>query len=245
MSGDDEGARRLRQTRERLLADEVLGSLRHDLLNRLTGFGAMTFQLRRHLERGTGSPIDESSAELFAGLSRQLTQATELIDRRLLPPPDRGAARCRLAPFVTGVVAALADDRVRFAAPSSSPSAGSEGAVIDESELRVALLCLIDNALDAVTEAGAGGSVVVDCAARDGGLVAIAVVDGGTGVAAAVADQAAGRFFTTKHGHLGLGLNIAATVARRWGGRVELHNRNDGVLGAEAVLVLPMATAGG
>jgi two-component system nitrogen regulation sensor histidine kinase NtrY len=46
-------------------------------------------------------------------------------------------------------------------------------------------------------------------------------------------------FFTTKPGHLGLGLAISADVAQRHGGRVALENRGEG--GARATLELPAA----
>jgi CheY-like chemotaxis protein len=69
--------------------------------------------------------------------------------------------------------------------------------------------------------------------------VAIVVEDDGPGFGTGTLEHAARPFFTTKPGHLGLGLSIATRIARRAGGKVELAPGSTG--GARATLSVPAA----
>jgi signal transduction histidine kinase len=90
-------------------------------------------------------------------------------------------------------------------------------------QLEVALFCLLENAVDALA---GGGTVTVtvekneDGAAGEGRNGLLAVDDDGPGLGAA--ERPLEPFFSTRKGRLGLGLNVARTVAARHGGTVEI-----------------------
>jgi len=98
---------------------------------------------------------------------------------------------------------------------------------------------LIDNALDAVPEAGR----IEVLANRESGGVAVRVVDNGAGIPAEIRDRIFDPFFTTKP--MGQGTGLGLDIVRR----LVLHN--DGEIGVESQpgrtefrVVLPAADAG-
>jgi signal transduction histidine kinase len=187
----------------RFVAEEVLADLRHSLINKLSGVGALAFHLRRQLP-------PEAGAGVWPLLDGEIAQATAALDRRLLEP-----ARPELVPLAATAIAALRSVRrpgLELAAP------GAEATVLAApDELALALACLIENACEAVP--AQGGQIEVRIAARDTALVALEVIDNGPGL-----DPRAGEpFFTTRPGRLGLGLNVAGRVAQRAGGRLALE----------------------
>jgi len=109
---------------------------------------------------------------------------------------------------------------------------------VDRSDLQLALAQLVDNALDAAPTDDAAR--VVLRAHDDHENPVIEVIDEGTGLAPEVRQRALEPYFSTKPGHLGLGLNVARALARRWGGDVEIESSG---AGARARLRLRRASA--
>lgn len=96
---------------------------------------------------------------------------------------------------------------------------------------------LIDNALRYAPE---GTPVIARIEPQNHGMMRISVLDEGPGMDEEARSQAVNRFWRgdpTKPGY-GLGLSIVNAIARRYGGSLELLQRNDG--GLEARLTLPM-----
>lgn len=109
----------------------------------------------------------------------------------------------------------------------------------DELRLEQVLINVIGNALDAIAGATAPAlAVSIEARGRD---YALSVRDNGPGIPADVLPHLFEPFFTTKEmGHgMGLGLTIASTIARDYGGSLSAHNMPDG--GACFVLALPRA----
>ncbi|MDV6330716.1 ATP-binding protein [Asticcacaulis sp. 201] len=109
-----------------------------------------------------------------------------------------------------------------------------------ETALRLALSNLIENALF-YTEAGSEVVIhlAVDAATNSG---TIEVRDRGPGMSPADRSQAFNRFWrapTNKSNGSGLGLAIARDAAQALGGRISLRDRDDGLAGLVAVLILP------
>ncbi len=106
-------------------------------------------------------------------------------------------------------------------------------------EVRQITLNLTINALQAMH---LGGTLRVDTGIRtDGGkpIAWLAVSDTGGGIPRDVLPKLSEPFFTTKPGHLGLGLAISREIAARHHGLLTLTNRAEG--GARAELALPAA----
>ncbi len=107
-------------------------------------------------------------------------------------------------------------------------------AAVDPHDLQLAVAQLVDNALDAAPPDDAARIVLR--AHDDGEGPVVEVIDQGTGLSPAVLERALEPYFSTKPGHLGLGLNVARALARRWGGDVDLAPLG---AGARACLRLP------
>jgi signal transduction histidine kinase len=107
---------------------------------------------------------------------------------------------------------------------------------IDPEELQVAVACLLENAVDAVQAKGRG---VVAVSSPDGGenQAILEIADDGEGVSAEAGAKLFDAFFSTRPGRLGLGLNVARRLARRWGGEVTVAPRPPH--GTRVRLVLP------
>lgn len=106
-------------------------------------------------------------------------------------------------------------------------------AVVAGASLRQAIWNLLDNA----AEASPGGVGLT--ASRRGGELVIAVTDRGAGFADTQLAAIGKPYQSSKGAGHGVGLFLAANVARRSGGRLEAANRPDG--GAEVILILPLA----
>jgi two-component system, NtrC family, sensor kinase len=111
---------------------------------------------------------------------------------------------------------------------------------VDATQLEMALLNLVTNALDAMP---GGGTLSIAATSNPDGL-RVEIADTGTGIPAAVIDRLFEPWVTTKpvgHGS-GLGLAIVRDVVRAQGGSVSASNQARGAL---FVIELPAAVAGG
>jgi signal transduction histidine kinase len=104
-----------------------------------------------------------------------------------------------------------------------------------EAHLRHLLLSLLLNAKEAMVERLDPRIVVA--ASGSEGWVRIVVEDNGPGLDPRALASAFEPFFSTRPGHLGIGLTVAQWLARRHGGTLELEPAEGG--GTRAVLVLP------
>jgi len=214
--------------RERLLrlfvAEEVASTLRHQLVNKISAVGALTFHLRRQLPQGT----PEAATSVLPLIDAELAQASQRLDLRFLGPA-RGGASADVGEAVERALAALPRppgvEVVRPRGPA--PPAASDGG-----ELELAIFCLVENAL----EAAARAVTVRWGQAPD--LAVVEVADDGPGLDEAARRQARAPFFTTRPGRLGVGLNVATRVAQRWRGSLELDDARPGLV---ARLSLPVA----
>jgi two-component system sensor histidine kinase TtrS len=100
--------------------------------------------------------------------------------------------------------------------------------VADRAEIEQVLLNLLQNAVDAMTDAAIDGARrergITVRTSRDGADVKIAVRDHGPGLTADVEAHVFDTFFTTKAQGLGLGLSICRTIVESHGGRLWAAN---------------------
>src|SRR5205085_3923661 len=90
-----------------------------------------------------------------------------------------------------------------------------------ESEFRLALLGIVQNAVEAYPE-GASGTVVIGAESRDGGWEVV-VRDDGAGISADRLSRIFDPFYSTKNG-AGLGLAFASTVLARHQGTIRVES---------------------
>jgi signal transduction histidine kinase len=169
-------------------------------------------------------------------LRTRVGAAVELLGREIAPPkadPEPVDPRARAARLVEEIAV---PSGVELFGPGMASTAHVR---IVPDELDLALLCLLENAVDAA--ATNGGAVRVRCAVRGGDMVALEIDDDGPGITPDALDHGFDAFFTTKPGHLGLGLPISRRIAYRWAGRVEVGPGSSG--GTHATLLFPMERA--
>ena len=161
----------------------------------------------------------------------ELDRMTRLVEQLLqLSQLDAGALSNRFAPVslrqaVERVLRAyepLAEAQ-RLRILTAFPAADLQ--VLGLEDLVVELLGnLLDNAL---RHTPGGGTIQIDVAELPGGDAGVAVVDGGPGIPAEYATAVFERFMQipgSKTGTTGLGLSLAAEIARMHGGKLELAN---------------------
>ena len=135
-------------------------------------------------------------------------------------------------PFLDAVVEAWRPTHPQVPLDYARGGVGTAVIAIDPA-LRQAIVSLLDNA----AEASPDGLRLR--AGIDDAMLVIAVSDDGPGFAPEALSRVGQLYQSSKGAGRGLGLFLAANVARRLGGRLETLNREGG--GAEVRIVLPMA----
>jgi len=185
---------------------------------------------------------DESLREGLSVLEEAAWRGTDVVQRLLgLAEADRAPA----APCDLGAIAqeALAFARPRIGSSASRidmvaelpPTAPVIGSAI---ALREVVAALVLNAMEAMS---GGGTVTVRARDVEGG-VELVVADAGEGIGPEAAARVFDPFFTTRPGHLGLGLTVARAVILRGGGRLDLRS---GAPGTTVTIWLPAAGGAG
>ena len=206
-------------------AGELTSGIVHEVRN---GLGTIVGYAR--LIENAGAGADAASARSI----REECETLEAVIRRFVEFVKRetlSVGPVDLARMLTRV----SERESRRPGPSVAVDAAAAGTILaDDALLERAFENLVRNGREA---AGAGGHVWVT-ALRDGGWVAVLVMDDGPGLTAET--RAALRpFYTTKAGGLGLGLAITLKIVRLHDGHLELGERPPG--GALVTVRLPVA----
>ncbi|HYL85637.1 MAG TPA: PAS domain S-box protein [Candidatus Angelobacter sp.] len=112
----------------------------------------------------------------------------------------------------------------------------------DSQQLQQVFLNILNNAYDAVQEAGRRGRIRIHTR-RQGEMIEVAISDNGTGIADP--ERIFDPFYTTKQAGkgTGLGLSICYGIVRAHGGEIQCWNEESGV-GSIFVVRIPVATEG-
>jgi len=105
--------------------------------------------------------------------------------------------------------------------------------IADIEQMRMALINLVNNAIEA---AGSGGAVIVS-GARENGAVVLKVSDNGPGIAAEEAERIFEPYYTKRSGGTGLGLTLVRRIVEEHGGKVSAENLPSG--GARFIVTIP------
>ncbi len=208
--------------------------LRHDLRNRLSSIQNAVFFLEKKLALASAEK-DPRVMRFLTLIREQVASADKLIAERANHASLFGTQRAKvpLAPLAERAIAEAARQRPDAASRISLEASSTVVVDVDPREVVLALTCLLDNALDA-----ARTQVRVSVRADDEGARVEVADDGAAGLSDEQFERATVAFHSTKPGHSGLGLNIAARVATRYGGLLELLRAPpDG--GARIALRLP------
>jgi signal transduction histidine kinase len=197
----------------RFVVWEATAILRHDLRNKLASVRNASFYLRRKVERQAADLLasDPRVATFFDLSSQELDAAEAILGERLPKLPDVVAAGFDVDRAIAGALA-----HVRAPVKTIASGLVARG---DHAELAVAVLCLVENAVDA-----GAGAIEVTVGAEDDSVV-ISVRDDGPALDPDVARRAPEPFFTTRDGHLGLGLPIVKRIAGRADGELRFDGR--------------------
>ena len=214
---------------------EMGAALAHELNQPLTAIDLFLVAAERQLES------DPSKAkQLFERVRTEAERAGGIV-RRIRQMVERSDGEKALFPLALAVQEAVELCNI-VGRQGLSLEVGSlplERVFADQTQFRMVMVNLINNALDAVTGQKDGGVIVRGHLAK---MATIEVLDNGPGVAGDFEAQLFQPFASTKTRGLGIGLSICRTIAESHGGRltyVRPSEQQDGLGGAMFRLELP------
>ncbi|MBM4096800.1 MAG: HAMP domain-containing histidine kinase [Planctomycetes bacterium] len=210
----------LRASERASLVGQLGAGVAHQVRNAATG-ARLAIQLHA---KSAGEPIPEDLVVALRQLDLIELQSRQMMDLARPPRPDR-----KLVDPV-----GLVDDVVNLAGPKcrhamitldwQAPEKPSAPIVADAEALRMALLNIVMNAVEA---AGPRGLVRVRLAPGESGSASFRVADNGQGPSPRLAGRLFQPFASTKREGIGLGLAVARRVARDHGGDVSWTREGD------------------
>ena len=215
---------------------EMSAGIAHEFKNSLATISAYAQLVQ---QEDAGGEAGENAGKILQE-ARTLTHVvTEFL--RFARPLEVSRGTVALAPLVERVVAEARESHPRVECRAEGEFPAVTG---DESLLRQALLNLVRNAAEAVSqhrrESSPAGHVVIRGERVDGAgaaRVRLVVADDGPGIAEAELPKLFVPFYTTKPDGTGLGLAVVQKIAVNHGGSAEARNLPGG--GAEFILTLP------
>lgn len=215
------------------IAEELASTVRDDLRNRFAILRAAASHLRRKIDGTEPWLRDPRVKQFFATIEQEVDASATLVNDRLAF--DRMFARQVRSTDVAECVL-VAVRNVRFA--GSTPvrvkiDVQAATALVDPTELALAVRYLIENAAEAL----AGEGVVEVLGGPHGSDVSIEVA--GAGRASRPPEPSRGAVpGGAKEGDKGLGLSIAQRICKRYGGHLALRATAQGTAVA---IVLPLS----
>ena len=188
-------------------------------------------------------------ADELAALVTQVAAATS--------EPSAAAAVKRLASIAHGLAGLPSEQNTRYEVfdindcVNDAVVSGTRGAAVEvtrhagaapavfasRTEVVVLLANIIENAALASRDGGSGSIAIRT--GEDRGHATVAVSDDGGGVAPTMRERLFEPFHSSRQGHLGVGLAVAARLAERNGGTIAINVETQGVV---ATVTLPSAT---
>ena len=212
---------------ERLAAiGKMSAMITHEVRNPLSSIGLNTELLEEELGHLSGEPPAEARA-LCRAIQAEVDRLTDITETYLhfarLPKPKLQEES------LTQIVRSTTDFErepmsLRGVRLEVDLATDLPPVLVDDAQVRQALLNLLRNAADAVAEVGSGS---VRVATRGGapGYVEVVVEDDGPGIHEELAGKIYDPFFSTKEGGTGLGLALTHQIVRDHGGTIRVDSR--------------------
>ncbi len=247
---------RMVQAERLAVIGQMSAKVSHEVRNPLSSISLNTELLEDELE-GLPAARRAEAARLVTAIRSQVEVLSAVTEEYLrfarLPKPKLGLAP---VPPVIGELADFVREELRSRKVDLvvKIADGLPAILLDAGQIRQALLNLVRNAAEAMSD---GGTITLRAAAEqnaDGSeqgaetsrqpqpAICIEVRDTGPGVPAETADRIFEPFFTSKAGGTGLGLAIARQIALDHGGTLTCENPSGG--GAIFRLTLPIPEGG-
>jgi signal transduction histidine kinase len=228
---------------ERLVAvGKMAAMITHEVRNPLSSIGLNTELLEEELAELPPERADEARAlcrAIYTEVDRLTAITEEYLQFARLPKPKLQSESLNH----------IVDDLVRFereqlalrgVSLESELAGGLPNVLVDDSQVRQALLNLIRNGADAVEEIGGGSVTVVTSAGEGDQFVEVTVVDDGPGISEELVPKVFDPFFSTKDGGTGLGLALTHQIIQENGGSIRVKSTPGH--GARFVVSLPVAS---
>jgi signal transduction histidine kinase len=216
-------AERVRIAERQAIAEEIASRTRHDVRNRLASIRNAVYYLARRVNGTAPWESDKRVPQFFALIDSEVDATEALLAARGFEQRDTAHETFSLASAVRAAIA------FRTIPSSVLQRVDVDGAADvrlkgDSAWAALAVLCLVDNAVEAIDAQGSI-DVIASC---DHSVARVLVRDDGAGLeqGASVDSLVRGAH---KPGHAGLGLAIAQRSAARWDGRLTLRTRDRGV----------------
>jgi signal transduction histidine kinase len=206
------------------VSDEMASLLRHELRNKFASVRSAAFYVRRRLRGTEAWQADPRLDELSGIIQEEMRVANELLDQPLRLQHLFNASPERVDAAESVRLATSCIRAARGGAVALEVEARSGHVTADPNELALAVRCLVENALEAT---GSGGTVRVRAVPVDARYV-IEISDTGAGIHESQRSVVAQPFYTTKPGHVGLGLNVARRMVERYGGALLFRDTSVG-----------------
>jgi signal transduction histidine kinase len=231
--------RRTRQAERLAELGTLTGGLAHEIKNPLS-----TVQLNLQLLQEDIGPDNPAYSRVASRLNTVKNETFRL--REILDDFLRYAGRIELEkkPVELG---ALLDELVDFYAPQAQFQRirlrlqRPDGKIIVNADARLikqAVLNLMINGLQAMTDGGTDGGELILKLNADRDEARIDVIDTGPGIAPEAAAKIFDAYYTTKRGGTGLGLAMARRIAQEHGGRLSVSSEPG--KGSDFAIALPI-----
>jgi signal transduction histidine kinase len=213
------------------IAEEVMGSIRHSVVNDLTALAALCYRLKvEHLAQLPDMETSKAAHELIDSIQGYVGTASRRLAVSFAPEP-RGSQNVDVNATLRSVARQMPPPAgISVKEPADEPA----WLRVDPVELELAIALLLATAYD-VSE---GPVVRLHSQGAANNTLRIEVANDGPLLDEHALSSAFDSFFTTKAGHLGLGLSIVRRIAARWGGTLDLAP-GEGGRGVVSRLSLP------
>lgn len=227
----DEREQRLIRSERLAAVGKIAAQITHEVRNPLSSIGLNAEMLE-----------EETSGEakkLARAIVKEVDRLTEITEEYLrfarLPRPK--LEREDLGAIVSSLLTFLRQELDARGVTVEARLDGDLAVAADEHQLRQALLNLLRNAVEAMSD---GGRLTLAAAAVDARAVELTIADTGEGIAPEHLPKIFDPFFSTKEGGTGLGLALTQQIIVEHGGRIEVRSE----LGRGTTFVVRLVAAG-